>query len=77
MPTQPDKSVFPAETIYRMSFEAKIAGWDYLSLTQADAPAVTDTWVWKRGGVTGTTLATLVITSTDTDRETIQKVELS
>ena len=48
-----------------------IPEWDYTNLTQA---ATTDTWVFKTGGAGGTTVATVVITYTDTTKATISNV---
>ena len=44
---------------------------DYISLTQA---TLTDTWVFKTGGVGGTTVATITITYTDSGKGTISTV---
>lgn len=46
-------------------------GWDYLSLTQA---ATTDTYTFKTGGAGGTTVLTIVITYTDSTKQTISTV---
>lgn len=44
---------------------------DYCSQVQA---ATTDTWTFKTGGVAGTTVATVTITYTGTDKGTISSV---
>jgi hypothetical protein len=55
----------------------KIAGgfnvpvFDYVTLTQA---TLIDTWVFKSGGVGGTTTATITITYTDATKVTISTV---
>jgi hypothetical protein len=50
--------------------------WDYAALTQGSSP-YTDTWVFKSGGSGGTTLRTILITYTDSTRDTISTVALS
>lgn len=47
---------------------------DYMSLTE---DTTTDTYVFKEGGSGGTTVATIVITYTDSTKETISTVEQS
>lgn len=49
----------------------KIPAHDYLALTEA---STTDTWVYKTGGASGTTVATIVITYTDSGKGTISNV---
>lgn len=48
-----------------------IPSWDYVSLTQA---ATTDTYTFKTGGAGGTTVQTIVITYTDSTKQTISTV---
>lgn len=45
--------------------------WDYVAQAQA---TLTDTWTFKTGGVTGTTVATLVVTYTNAGKGTISTV---
>jgi len=45
--------------------------YDYVSLTQA---ALTDTYTFKTGGVGGTTIATVVLTFTDSGKGTLSTV---
>ena len=49
----------------------KIPSHDYISLTQA---STTDTWTYKTGGASGTIVATIVITYTDSGKGTISNV---
>jgi hypothetical protein len=49
----------------------EIPAHDYLELTEA---TLTDTWVYKSGGASGATVATLVITYTDSGKGTIANV---
>ena len=51
-----------------------ISEYDYAGLTEA---ATTDTWVFKTGGASGSTVATVTITYTDSGKGTISKVEKS
>lgn len=46
--------------------------WDYTALTQ---DTTTDTWTFKSGGSGGTTTAVILITYTDSTKETISTVE--
>jgi hypothetical protein len=52
----------------------KIPAHDYLALTEA---STTDTWVYKIGGATGETVATIIITYTDSGKSTIANVTKS
>jgi len=45
--------------------------WDYVEQAQA---TLTDTWTFKTGGATGTTVATIVITYTNSGKATISTV---
>ena len=45
--------------------------YDYVTLTQA---TLTDTWVFKTGGVGGTTVTTITITYTDSAKGTISTI---
>lgn len=45
--------------------------WDYTALVQA---ATTDTWTFKTGGVSGTTVATVTITYSDATKAVISNV---
>lgn len=54
--------------------KALIAGYDYGALTQT---ATTDTYVYKQGGVNGSTLATVTITYTDSTKATIANWTIS
>lgn len=45
--------------------------YDYIALTEA---STTDTWVFKTGGSGGTTVATVTITYTDSNKGTISTV---
>lgn len=47
---------------------------DYVGLAQA---SLTDTYTFKTGGVSGTTVKTITITYTDASKATMQKVEYS
>jgi len=49
----------------------EIPAHDYISLTQA---ATTDTWTYKTGGAGGITVATIVVTYTDSGKGTISNV---
>lgn len=46
-------------------------GYDYISLAQA---STTDTYTFKSGGASGATVATIVITFTDSGKGTISTV---
>lgn len=48
-----------------------IPAWDYMSLATA---STTDTYTFKTGGASGTTVATLLITYTDSTKATISTV---
>lgn len=48
--------------------------WDFASLTEA---STTDTWEYKNGGSSGTIIALLVITYTDSTKNTISTIELT
>lgn len=50
---------------------ASIPGWDYVSLSQA---STTDTYTFKTGGASGTTVGTITITYTDSGKSTISTV---
>ena len=49
----------------------EIPAHDYISLTEG---STTDTWTYKTGGSSGTTVATVLITYTDTGKGTIASV---
>lgn len=50
------------------------AKWDYVTLSQ---DTTTDTYVFKTGGSGGTTVSTIVITYTDSGKQTLSTVEVS
>ena len=52
----------------------EIPAHDYISLTEG---STTDTWTYKTGGAGGTTVATIIITYTDTGKGTIASVTKS
>jgi len=47
------------------------AKYDYISLTQ---DTLTDTWIFKTGGSSGTTVSTLIVTYTSSAKTTISTV---
>lgn len=49
-------------------FKAIIAGYDYAALSQT---STTDVYTYRQGGASGTVLATLTITYTDSTKATI------
>jgi len=48
-----------------------LPSWDYVSLVQA---STTDTYTFKTGGSGGTTVATVVLTFTDSTKQTLSNV---
>lgn len=62
------------DTATRVVKGLKLPVYDYTSLAQA---STTDTWTFKIGGSSGTVVGTLLITYTDSTKETISTVALS
>ena len=62
------------DTATRVVKGLKLPVYDYTSLSQA---STTDTWTFKIGGSSGTVVGTLLITYTDSTKETISTVALS
>lgn len=56
------------DEIAMLELRGLIAGYDYGSLTQT---STVDTFTYKQGGASGTTLAILAITYTDSTKATI------
>lgn len=58
----------------RVTDTALLSGvsWDYVEQSQ---DTTTDTWTFKSGGSTGSTTAVVVITYTDSGKDTISSVE--
>jgi hypothetical protein len=70
-------NIFADPVTQRLYVDTKISSgfglpaYDYVSQTQ---DTLTDTWVFKTGGVGGTTVATITITYTGTDKLVISNV---
>lgn len=75
-PLRPDSQPVSSATFATEATLLKTVGlgvpqWDYTALVQA---STTDTWAFKTGGSGGSTVATVVITYTDSGKGTISNI---